>query len=127
MCDHSNTEDLERIIREQREIIDKLIDAQKASLEATAESKKDKIESTLKTMVAPLMNPEVQKHFVKAGMELISGIEELVRSAPLPDSVRGNVDKACDAKDALMRDVVCEMNPVCKYKTGKKMKKIDVE
>ena len=127
MCDNSNTEELERMIKEQREMIEKLMEAQKSSFKSTIEPKKEKAEEFMKAMLSLFTNPEIQKHFVKAGMEFLSGIEEAIKAIPLPDNVKEGIGKASEIKDTFVRDVVCEMNPVCKYKTGKKMKKIDVE
>jgi len=126
MCDN-NTEELERMIKEQREMIEKLIEAQKASFKEATEPKKEKAEDAMKTIMSIITNKEIQKHFVKAGMEFLSGIEELIKAIPFPDSVKEKMDRASEAKDEFVRDVVCELSPVCKQKTGKKMKKIDVE
>jgi vacuolar-type H+-ATPase subunit E/Vma4 len=126
MCDN-NTEELERMIKEQREMIEKLIEAQKASFKETTEPKKERAEDAMKAILSIIANKDIQKHFVKAGMEFLSGIEEIIKAVPFPDSVKEKMDKASEAKDEFVRGVVCELNPVCKQKTGKKMKKIDVE
>jgi hypothetical protein len=61
-------------------------------------------------------------------MEFLAGVEEFLKKAPMPDNMKETVEKACDAKDAFVKDIVCEVNVDCKAKTkDKKMKKIDVE
>jgi 2-hydroxy-3-keto-5-methylthiopentenyl-1-phosphate phosphatase len=129
MCDE-RTEELERMVKEQREMIDKLMAAHGSSFKDTIESKKEKADETFKSVFAIFTNKEIQRHFVKAGMEFLSGIEEIIKAIPVPDSVREKMDMATEAKDDFVKDVVCDLNPSCKYKAAagkKKMKKIDVE
>jgi len=128
MCD-SNTEELERIIKEQKEMIEDLINSQKASFKETMGNEKKKADETFKAMFSIFTNKEIQRHFVKAGMEFLSGIEELIKAVPIPDNIKEKMDKASEAKDDFVKDVVCDLNPSCKYKSAgkKKMKKIDVE
>ncbi|MCL2890931.1 MAG: hypothetical protein FWF40_03455 [Methanomassiliicoccaceae archaeon] len=132
MCDE-RTEELERMVKEQKEMIDKLMEAHGhdhgPSLKDTIDSKKEKADETFRSVFAIFTNKEIQRHFVKAGMEFLSGIEEIIKAIPVPDSVREKMDMAAEAKDDFVKDVVCDLNPSCKYKSAskKKMKKIDVE
>jgi len=128
MCDNDRTEELEKIIKEQKEMIDKLINAQKASFKETFEPKKEKVDDAMKAMFSIITNKEIQRHFVKAGVEFLSGIEELIRAVPVPDNVKETMKKASEAKDDFVKDVVDELNSSKQKAAGKKkMKKIDVE
>jgi len=129
MCDNDRTEELEKIIREQKKMIDDLMNNQQTSFKVKVETEKKKADEALKSMVSIFTNKDIQRHFVRAGMEFLSGIEELIKTIPFPDNVKETMDKAYEAKDDIVREV-CDLNPSCKYKatgTKKKMKKIDVE
>jgi len=128
MC-NDNTEELERIIKEQKEMIDKLIEAQRTSFRDTAGSNRERVDDAFRSVLSIFTNKEIQKHFVKAGMEFLSGIEELIKAVPVPDSVREKMDMATEATDDFVKDVVSDINTSYKQKaTGKKkIKKIDVE
>jgi hypothetical protein len=134
MCDKkiedmSTDEILEYLVRTERDKVEKILKAQKEAVKEKMESQKDRAEDAFKSVAAMLFNPDIQKHFVKAGMEVLSGIEEAIKVMPMPDFVRDTMSKASDAKDTIMKDVVCDSNPQCKVKVNKdkKMKKIDVE
>jgi len=122
MCDKEP--DMEEFVKKNREMIEAILKTQKEK----AGSQKKKAEETMDGLLGLILNPEIQRHFVKAGMEFLAGIEGLLRNAPFPDKMKETVGKACDAKDAFMKDVVCEENPDCKIKNKeKKTKKIEVE
>jgi hypothetical protein len=99
------------------------------ALKAEIGSQKEKAEDAFKSVISLFFNPDIQKHFVKAGMEILAGVEEAIRNMPFPDFVKETMDKASDTKDEIVKDVMCESNPNCKVKQtkNKKMKKIDVE
>ena len=120
--------DIEEFVKKNKEIIEKILKEQKGSFKEKVEPQVEKAENTVKEVLGLFFNPEIQKHFVKAGMEFLAGVEEFLKKAPMPDNMKETVEKACDAKDAFVKDIVCEMNDDCKAKTkDKKMKKIDVE
>ena len=128
MCDNDRTEELEKIIKEQKEMIDKLINAQKSSFKEKIEPKKEKVDDAMKAMFSIFTNKEVQRHFVKAGVEFLSGIEALIKAVPVPDNVKETMKKASEAKDDFVKDVVDELNSSKQKAAGKKkIKKIDVE
>ncbi|MCL2608134.1 MAG: hypothetical protein FWD92_06250 [Methanomassiliicoccaceae archaeon] len=129
MCDKRiedmNTDELlELLVKAQRDKVEKMLNAQKESIKEKIEPKKEKAEEAIKSMLSLVFSPGVQGHFVKAGIEFLSGVEEIIKNAPMPDSVRENVCKACDLKDKV-KDAVGDIG---KQKTkDKKMKKIEVE
>jgi hypothetical protein len=127
----SNDEMLEELVRTQREKIEKILKEQKKgeTLRDKAEPKKKEAEEILKSVLTLFINPDVQGHFVKAGIEFLSGVEQLIRNAPLPEDMKKNVNTACEMKDMFVKEVVTAMDeskPKDKDKK-KNMKKIDVE
>jgi hypothetical protein len=114
MCDT----DIEQFVKDNREKIEEIL----------ARAEKDpgrKVEDAMKKVFAALMSPEVQKHFLRAGLEAISGIEAIVRNIPVPDKMKDAADKAREARENV-KDVMCEVKG-CKTSKGKKVKKIEVE
>ncbi|MDR0778919.1 MAG: hypothetical protein LBE48_05755 [Methanomassiliicoccaceae archaeon] len=87
---------------------------------------KEKAEDAFRSIISLFFNPEIQKHFVKAGIEILSGVEEAIKNMPMPDFVKETMNKASETKDEMKKDF-CDSNPDCKVKKDKKMKKIDVE
>ena len=119
----STDEMLEELVKAHREKIEKILKEQDA-----AEFKEGpKAEDTLKSILSLFLDPEVRGHFVKAGIEILSGIEQLLKSAPMPDDMKQNVEKACDITDKVVNNIVKEVCPDKKPKGKKTMKKIDVE
>ncbi|MCL2712414.1 MAG: hypothetical protein FWD37_03960 [Methanomassiliicoccaceae archaeon] len=121
--------DIEEFVKKNREAIEKILKEQDTSaFKEKADAQKEKAEEVLKGVIGTILNPDIQRHFVKAGMEFLSGIEELLKSAPFPEKVKETVEKAYEAKETFVKDVVCDLNPDCKIKNKeKKTKKIDVE
>jgi hypothetical protein len=90
----------------------------------------EKIGDAFKEVVSLLLEPKVQIHFIRAGKELFSGIEEMIKSAPIPEEMKEMMDKAHKVKDKIVEDLAEEFDPEAKKEKkpkGKKMKKIDVE
>ena len=111
MCDT----DIEQFVKENREKIEEIL----------SRSEKDpgrKAEERMKKVFAAFMSPEVQKHFLKAGLEALSGIEAIIRNVPVPDKA---AEKAREARETV-KDVMCEVKG-CKPSKGKKVKKIEVD
>jgi len=122
----SDDMDIEEFVKKNKEMIEAILKAQKEKFKEKAEPQKQKAEDAVKGMISLILDPEIQRHFVKAGMEVLSGIEEILKKAPMPDKMKETVEKACDARETFVRDVMCEVNTDCKMKP-KKTKKIDVE
>ena len=118
--------DIEEFVKQNKEKIEKILKEQKGSFKEKAEPQMKKAEDVVTGVISLFLDPEIQKHFVKAGMEMLAGVEELLKKAPMPDKVKETFEKASGAKETFVKDVMCEVNPDCKVK-NKKMKKIDVE
>ncbi|MDR2866775.1 MAG: hypothetical protein LBV13_05190 [Methanomassiliicoccaceae archaeon] len=133
MCDRkiddmSTDEILEFLVRTQRDKIEKILKAQKDSVKEKMGPQKEKIEDALKAGTSLFFNPEIQRHFVKAGMEFLAGMEELIRNIPMPDFMKETMHKASESKDIIVKDIANEKDAEKKQKTeDSKMKKIDVE
>jgi len=125
MCEKEEI-DLEEFVRKNKEKIEKILKEDHGTLREKIEPQKEKIEGALKGIMSLLLDPKVQIHFVKAGMELLSGVEELIKKAPLPEDMKENVGKACEMKDKMVNNIMNEMDQRSKSKEDK-MKKIDVE
>jgi len=132
MCD-TKTEDmnedelLEALVKAQRSKIEKILNDQKASMKEKIEPKKEKAEETVKSVLSLFFNSEVQRHFVKAGIEFLSGVGEMIKNAPMSEDMRENVCKVCNMKDKIVKDATDEINSKQKANKDKKMKKIEVE
>jgi hypothetical protein len=92
----------------------------------------EKIGDAMKEMISLFLDPKVQKHFIKAGKEIFTGIEEMIKNAPIPEEMKDAMDKAHEMKDKIVDDLASEFGPEAKKEKekkakGKKMKKIDVE
>ena len=120
--------DIEEFVKKNKEKIEKILNEQKSSFKEKAEPQMKKAEDVVTGVLSLFLDPEIQKHFVKAGFEVLAGVEEFLKKAPMPDKMKETFDKASGAKETFVKDVMCEVNPDCKVKNkDKKMKKIDVE
>jgi len=126
--DQSEYEDpeLERFVRENNEMIKKLLKVQKDLAKETFKEEKDRVEELIeyqkaKTkevaegVVTMFTDPDVQKHFMAVGLELFMGINALMKAAPLPDAVKDAMSKAEDVKDETSKNF-CKVNPNCAKK-----------
>ena len=117
--------DLEDFVKKNKDEIERILKEQDDTFKVKFDVKKDKAEDAVKTVLSLFLNSDVQKHFVKAGIEFLSGVEVLIRNAPLPDEMKENIDKACDVKDKMVKDIVGEFGKP--KNKEKKTKKIEVE
>ena len=125
---------LEALVMSQRAKIEKILNEQKASFKEKFEPEKKKAEEAVGSILALFMDPNVQRHFMKAGIEFFAGIDELFRNIPTPDFVKDAMKNAQDAENERPEgNVKAENNakaddaPKKKQTKSKKMKKIDVE
>lgn len=131
-------EEFQEFIRQNKELIEKMMEAQKESpipsrevrMEiaedarentiAAAKLAKDKTEDFVSTTYHMLTDAEVQKHFMTMGMEFIAGLSAMVDKAPIPDKIKNAAsDLEKNAKTA-----ACKNNKDCPAK--KKAQKIDI-
>ena len=128
MCD--NEKDIEKFVKENTEEIERILKAQKGSFKEKAEQKKEKAEETMKSFFSLFFSPDIQRHFVRAGIEFLSGIDELMRSAPMPGFVKETMERAHETKETIKDEVKKDAdakNKAAKPDKDKKIKKIDVE
>jgi hypothetical protein len=120
--------DIEEFVKKNREKIESILKEQKGSFREKFEPQKEKVEDAMKGVLSLFLDPKIQIHFIRAGMEFLHGVEAIVKKAPLPDDIKETMDKASAMKDRIVEDIVNEMDPKAKPKDKeKKMKKIDVE
>ena len=93
-----------------------------------AKDTKQKTEQFFEGMISALSDPEVQKHFATAGIEILMAIDAVVRSAPMPDRFREAAEKAKDARDAATH-TYCQKNPDCAARKGgsKNAQKVNIK
>ncbi len=78
------------------------------------------LKKSLKEIVGALTDKEVQKHFVRMGMEFAMGLSALVDAMPKPEFVEKTMDKASDFKKTASREY-CANNEDCPRRTVKKI------
>ncbi|MCK9333506.1 MAG: hypothetical protein M0Q19_10120 [Candidatus Cloacimonetes bacterium] len=126
--------DLERFVRENREMVKKLLELEKDLAKETLKEEKYRVEELIdyqkaKTkevaegVVTMLTDPDVQKHFMAVGFEFFMGINALMKAAPLPSVVKDAMNKAEDIKDETSKNF-CKVNPNCAKKP--KTQKVDI-
>lgn len=87
---------------------------------------KGKFEDATKGMTSAFLDPEVQKHFVTMGVELMQGLETLMKAIPKSGFAQEVYEKAESTKD-IVADVKCDRNSACKKKKAPVAKKIELE
>jgi hypothetical protein len=127
--DMSTDEILKYLMKKEKKKVEEIFKDQNSAFKIKIEPEKEKAEDAFKSIVSIFFNPDIQRHFVKAGIEFLSGVEETIKNMPFPDFVKETMNMASETKDEIMKDV-CDSNPNCKVKPkdkDKKIKKIDVE
>jgi hypothetical protein len=89
-----NRDMIERLLKEERSCLKSVFEAERARAEEMAESQKNKAEDIAQGVIGMLMDPDVQRHFMAVGTELILGIGALMKAAPIPDSIREMAEEA---------------------------------
>jgi hypothetical protein len=103
-----NKEMIERLLKEEKEMMQKLFkeekeffggtfDEERKKAEEFAQKQKDKAKDTAQEMFNAFTDPDVQRHFMAMGMEFMMGMNALMRAMPFPDCVRDMADKAGEA------------------------------
>jgi len=131
MCG-DNEIDIEEFVKKHKEEIEKILKEQEEGGGIKIDiGPLDKMGDAVKGMMSMFFDPKIQMHFIRAGKEFFSGIEEMMKNAPFPDEMKEKVNKAYEMKDR-MKDIMNDPEPESKPKgkdkeKEKKMKKIDVE
>ena len=90
----------------------------------------DATEDTVKKVVDALFSPEVQKHMIGAGVEIMLGIGAIFKAMPVPKSAQPFVDKMEEVRSNA-QTVYCSKNPGCPRKKAEtpksKAKKIELD
>lgn len=72
-------------------------EAEKEIFEEFARYKKKKADDLATGLLAMMQDPDVQKHFATAGLELLMAFDALVKAAPIPDEFKKPAEKASQA------------------------------
>jgi hypothetical protein len=108
----------------------------KAFIKDSAKKAKDKIEKTedafehtVKGVFEAIFSPEVQKHVIGAGVEIILGISAALKAMPVPEKAQPIVDKMVEVRQNAS-SVYCAKNPECPRKKSSEPaegKKIEID
>ncbi|MFA7342246.1 MAG: hypothetical protein WCY65_03655 [Candidatus Methanomethylophilaceae archaeon] len=81
-----------------------------------------------KQMLAAFTNRETQRHFIRAGMEMMMGFDALLRSMPMTDDMKAVMDKATEYATFVSKEI-CSVNPNCSCRNHKSddLEKIDLD
>lgn len=83
------------------------------------------IKGQAKEFAKAVFDPEVQRHFMRMGMEFALGMSALFDAIPKPDVVKDAKEKASEVKTELSKEF-CDANPNCSKKKKQAVKKIEV-
>lgn len=79
------------------------------------EETEDAVEDTVKKVFEAIFSPEVQKHVIGAGVEMMLGLTALVKAMPVPSKAQPIVDKMSEMR-MNASSVYCAKNPDCPRK-----------
>ncbi|MDR1690419.1 MAG: hypothetical protein LBR42_01070 [Candidatus Methanoplasma sp.] len=106
-----NKEMIERLLKEEKVRLERLFKEEKESFksaieeeQAKAEEQKKKAKEAVQGVFNAFTDPEVQKHFMKMGMEFVMGVNALVKAMPFPEGFRDMADKAEEARKSAAED-----------------------
>ena len=98
--------------------------------QAKIEETNEEIEHTFKRVFDAVFSPEVQKHVVGAGIEMMLGFNAFLKAIPVPDKVQPYIDKVVEARENASA-AYCAKNPDCPRKKAAaqsaKAKKIELD
>ncbi|MCL2317746.1 MAG: hypothetical protein FWC44_01625 [Methanomassiliicoccaceae archaeon] len=100
-----NKEMLKRIFGEEKEILEKFLNEEKEYFKGMFEEeqsraeeffseKKHKAKETAEDVFKALSDPDVQKHFMKMGIEFMMAMSALMKVMPFPDFMKDMANKA---------------------------------
>ena len=129
-----NKEMLERLFSEEKEMMEKFIKEGKGSFKETfdsecekadefAKQKKEKAKEKAEEVFNAFTDPDVQRHFMKMGMEFMMGMNALIKAMPFPDFVKEAAGKAEEARKGTSDD----FSNSEKSKPNSGLEKIDIE
>lgn len=98
-----NMEILESLIRQEKDMAKALYQAEKSKAEdKIGELRKSAEEKTFE-FIAAVTNPEMQRHFMVAGFEILMGLNAFVQAMPKPDFLEGATEMAKEARGDAMK------------------------
>lgn len=100
--------DIDRFVSDNKELIERMMSIQKDN----AELAKRKGEELIATVFKAFLDPDVQRHFMASGFEILAGLTALVHASPAPDFIK---DAVLDI-DKNMRTAACRTNEDCLVK-----------
>ena len=83
----------------------------------------------MKKVFDAIFSPEVQKHVIGAGVELVLGISAALKAMPVPEKAQPIVDKMVEVRQNASA-VYCAKNPKCPRKKSSSPaegKKIEID
>jgi len=100
-----NKEMMKRLFSEEREMVESFFKEEKEYFKGTFDEEQKKTEEFFKEqrkkaketgeeVFKAFADPEVQKHFMKMGMEFMMGMSALISAMPFPDIVKDMAGKA---------------------------------
>lgn len=125
-------EEFRRFVEENRDLIERMMDLQREgaadlasagrdtlkeavrSREAAAEEARARAEEFAREAYSMFTDPEVQRHFMAMGMELIMGISAMMQRAPVPDFVKD----AAGTTERTWKTSACRANEDCGARKG---------
>ncbi len=148
MAKKMNDDEFEEFVKANREKIEKLMKedstefldvAEKAVVKGVKKAKckaeklcndetdaSEEIKQRAKEITNAVFDPEVQKHFMRMGVEFALGMSALFDAMPKPDFMKEAADKASKNKEKLSKEF-CDANPNCARKKKSSVKKINIE
>jgi hypothetical protein len=126
----SNREKIISILEAEKEeafdLIEKKKKKSKKKVKKKIEKGKSKAESVAKDITVAMLTPEVQKHFVTMGIEMMMGMEAFMRALPMKGFVKEAFDGAEHIRETVS-DTYCDTNPRCSKKSKPSTSKIEID
>lgn len=90
--------------------------------------REQQMKDAAKQMLAALTNRETQRHFIRAGMEMMMGFDALLRSMPMTDDMKAVMNKATEYATFVSKEI-CAVNPNCNCRSPKvdDLERIDLD
>lgn len=88
-----------------------------SDVESSAEKMRHKTEEFFQDTYKMVMHPDVQRHFMKMGMEFMMAVSAMMQNAPTPDFIK---ETATDMEKN-WKKTACSMNEECPVKKPSKV------
>jgi hypothetical protein len=89
---------VEKLFKEEKDIFKKAFECECSKAEDFAKEQKQKAKDAAQGMFNAFTDPEVQKHFMKMGMEFMMAMSIIMKAVPVPDFVKDMGEKAQAAR-----------------------------